>query len=51
MLPLSHAVDAALAVARQAEPWSDLRTPVLVMIGWVVASLAVGSLTLRRRTP
>lgn len=51
VLPLSYAVDAAAAVAGQAEPWGDLTTPVLVMLAWVVLSLAVGSLTLRRRTP
>lgn len=50
VLPLSYAVDAAQAVARQAEPWDDLLVPVLVMLGWVCVSLAVGSLTLRRRT-
>lgn len=51
VLPLSYAVDAAAAVAGQAEPWDDLTTPVLVMLAWIVLSLAVGSLTLRRRTP
>lgn len=50
VLPLSYAVDAAQAVARQAEPWDDLGTPVLVMLLWVVVCLALGSLTLRRRT-
>lgn len=50
VLPLSYAVDAGRVIATQAHPWSDLAEPVVVMLGWVVAALVVGSLTLRRRT-
>ena len=50
VLPLSYAVDAGRVIATQPQPWSDLAQPVVVMLGWVVAALVVGSLTLRRRT-
>lgn len=50
VLPLSHAVDAMNAVAHRAEPWDDLGRPLAVIAAWVVASLVLGSLTLRRRT-
>lgn len=51
VLPLSYVVDAATAVARQAEPLADLGLPLLVIGGWIVLALTLGSLTLRRRTP
>lgn len=51
VLPLSHVVDAATAVARRAEPFEDLGLPLLVIGGWIVVALTLGSLTLRRRTP
>lgn len=51
LLPLSHLVDAAQAVAATAEPVDDLVRPLLVVAGWIVLALALGSLTLRRRTP
>ena len=51
VLPLSHVVDAATAVASQAEPLGDLGLPLLVIAGWIVLALTLGSLTLRRRTP
>lgn len=51
VLPLSYVVDAATAVARQPDPGGDLTTPVLVIVGWIVLALFLGSLTLRRRTP
>lgn len=50
VLPLSYVVDAATAVARQAEPLADLGLPLLVIGGWIVLALTLGSLTLRRRT-
>lgn len=50
VLPLSYVVDAATAVARQAEPLADLGLPLLVIGGWIVLALTMGSLTLRRRT-
>lgn len=51
VLPLSYVVDAATAVASQAEPLEDLGIPLLVIGGWIVLALTLGSLTLRRRTP
>ncbi len=51
VLPLSHVVDAATAVAGQADPFDDLGLPLLVIAGWIVLALTLGSLTLRRRTP
>lgn len=51
VLPLSHVVDAADAVARRSEPAADLGLPLLVIAGWTVLALVLGSLTLRRRTP
>ena len=50
VLPLSYVVDAATSVARQPDPGGDLVTPLLVIAGWIVVALALGSLTLRRRT-
>lgn len=51
VLPLSHVVDAASSVARQAAPFDDLVVPLLVIGVWIVVALVLGSLTLRRRTP
>lgn len=50
LLPLSHAVDAMTVVAWQADVWVDLAGPLLVVVGFAAAALAVGSGTLRRRT-
>lgn len=50
VLPLSYVVDAATSVARAPDPGGDLVTPLLVIAGWIVVALALGSLTLRRRT-
>ena len=51
VLPLSHVVDAANAVAAQRDPLDDLVRPILVIILWTAVALVLGSLTLRRRTP
>ena len=51
VLPLSYAVDAMKSVTRSAAPGGDVATDAVVILGWVVASLVLGSLTLRRRTP
>lgn len=50
VLPLSHVVDAASAVASSAEPAGDLALPLLVIAIWIAVALVLGSLTLRRRT-
>ncbi|MFD1824961.1 MULTISPECIES: ABC transporter permease [Mumia] len=49
--PLTYAVDAASQVAAHADWTSDLTVDVLVLVGFVVAALLLGSATLRRRTP
>jgi ABC-2 type transport system permease protein len=51
VLPLSYIVDATREVAADPAPWSDTWVPLLVIAGFVVAALALGSATLRRRTP
>jgi ABC-2 type transport system permease protein len=51
VLPLSYAVDAMKVVTTSASPGQDVTADATVIVGWVVASLVLGSLTLRRRTP
>lgn len=51
LLPLSYIVDATKTVTAQADPWADTWGPLLVIVGFIVAALALGSATLRRRTP
>ncbi|MGO4343332.1 ABC transporter permease [Pedococcus sp. 2YAF34] len=51
VLPLSYAVDAMKAVTTSPAPGSDVLGDAVVILVWVVASLVLGSLTLRRRTP
>ncbi|KRE58604.1 ABC transporter permease [Phycicoccus sp. Soil748] len=51
VLPLSYAVDAMKAVTTSTAPGSDVLGDAVVILVWVVASLVLGSLTLRRRTP
>ena len=51
VLPLSYAVDAMKAVTTSTAPGSDVLGDAVVILAWVVASLVLGSLTLRRRTP
>ncbi|MEN2740579.1 ABC transporter permease [Microbacterium sp. X-17] len=49
VLPLSYGVDAINAVTAGDEGWKVLG-PLLVVLGFAVAALILGSLTLRRRT-
>jgi ABC-2 type transport system permease protein len=51
VLPLSYAVDAMKDVTVQSEPLGDVLPSLGVIALWIVLSLALGSLTLRRRTP
>ena len=51
VLPLSYAVDAMTAITRSASGAGDSGRDLLVILGFVVVALALGSLTLRRRTP
>ena len=47
-LPLSYAVDAMKEVTVNASP--EVTKDFLVMVAWIIVSLVLGSLTLRRRT-
>lgn len=49
VLPLSYVVDAMVEVSTSADP--ALAQPVLVLVGFIMLSLLLGSATLRRRTP
>jgi ABC transporter DrrB family efflux protein len=49
-LPLSYAIDAINAVTNGDEGW-DVYGPLLVVLAFLVGSLILASLTLRRRTP
>jgi ABC-2 type transport system permease protein len=51
LLPLSYAVDAMRTVTVDASGVSAVAGDVAVVAGFVVAAIALGSLTLRRRTP
>jgi ABC-2 type transport system permease protein len=51
VLPLSYAVDAMQAVQSQAEFSADLAADLAVVLGFGLAALALGAVTLRRRTP
>jgi ABC-2 type transport system permease protein len=49
-LPLSYAIDGVQHVAAGLGGW-DLGRPFLIMVAFAIVSLALGSLTLARRTP
>lgn len=51
VLPLSYAVDAMNEIAVNADPLPEVLVPVGVVVGFIVVSLALGALTLSRRTP
>ena len=50
-LPLSHAIDALNAVARDDEDPGFVAAQLLVILAFAIGSVVLGSLTLRRRTP
>lgn len=50
-LPLSFAIDALQAVAADSESPDWIATKLLVIGAWIVGSIVLGSITLRRRTP
>jgi ABC transporter DrrB family efflux protein len=50
-LPLSHAIDALTAVATDSHDAAYIWGKVLIIAAWIVASIVLGSITLRRRTP
>lgn len=49
-LPLSYAVDAMTTIAARTDATSDVLVDVAVVAAFVIASIAAGSATLRRRT-
>jgi ABC-2 type transport system permease protein len=51
VLPLSYAVDAMRTLTTQADGAGDVGRDVAIVAAFVVAAIALGSLTLRRRTP
>ncbi|HEX2704436.1 MAG TPA: ABC transporter permease [Candidatus Lustribacter sp.] len=51
VLPLSYAVDAMHTVTVSSAPLTDMASDLGIIIAWVLVSLGLGSLTLRRRTP
>jgi ABC-2 type transport system permease protein len=50
-LPLSYAIDALQAVAGDTESAEWIMARILAIGAWIVGSIVVGSITLRRRTP
>ena len=50
-LPLSHAIDALNAVARDSEDADYVGVKLLIIAAFAVGAIALGSITLRRRTP
>ena len=50
-LPLSFAIDALQAVAADSESDEWITAKILVIVAWIVGSIVLGSITLRRRTP
>jgi len=51
VLPLSYAVDAMRTLTAQANAAGDVGRDVAIVAAFAVAAIALGSLTLRRRTP
>ncbi|MDT0214111.1 ABC transporter permease [Rothia sp. ARF10] len=51
VLPLSYAVDAMRTIASVPDPVGDVGSDIAVIVGAILLALALGSLTLRRRTP
>ncbi|MET3769846.1 ABC transporter DrrB family efflux protein [Marisediminicola sp. UYEF4] len=49
-LPLSHSIDALILVSTEADASSDVLRELAVVTGFIVAAVALGSLTLRRQT-
>ena len=50
-LPLSFAIDALQAVAADSESAEWIVSKLLVIVAWIVGSIVLGAITLRRRTP
>lgn len=50
-LPLSHAIDALNAVARDSEDAGYIGLKLLIIAAFIVGAVTLGAITLRRRTP
>jgi ABC-2 type transport system permease protein len=50
-LPLSYAVDAMRSITTSAQPAAEVGRDLAIVLAFVVASVVLGSATLRRRTP
>lgn len=50
-LPLSHAIDALNAVARDSEDAAYIGLKLLIIAAFIVGAVTLGAITLRRRTP
>jgi ABC-2 type transport system permease protein len=50
-LPLTYAIDALNAVATGDEDAEWIAMKLLVVVAWIIGSIVLGSITLRRRTP
>lgn len=50
-LPLSHAIDALNAVAKDSEDAGYVGMKLLIIAAFIVGAIVLGSITLRRRTP
>lgn len=50
-LPLTFAIDALQAVAADSEDAGYVWAKIAVVAAWIVGSIVIGSVTLRRRTP
>lgn len=51
LLPLSYAVDAMQSVATRREPFPEMTSDLLILLGFILGRIVLGALTLRRRTP
>jgi ABC-2 type transport system permease protein len=51
VLPLSYAVDAMISITTDSSGTSDVLVDIAIVVGFVLASIAGGAATLRRRTP
>jgi ABC-2 type transport system permease protein len=51
VLPLSYAVDAMRTITISAEPGADVARDLVIVLGFVIATIVLAAATLRRRTP
>ncbi len=51
LLPLSYAVDAMQSVTTRREPFPEMTSDLLILLGFILGCIVLGAFTLRRRTP